>query len=53
VVFAGLDKIAFSSVYSSAADDSSDAVFVEYPDVPMEQYVSWLYGVHGQRSGLQ
>jgi hypothetical protein len=43
VVFAGLDKITFASVYSSVAGDWSDAVFVEYPDAPIEQYPDMEY----------
>ncbi|XP_047054137.1 uncharacterized protein LOC124660371 [Lolium rigidum] len=38
VVFAGLDRHAFASVYSSASVDYPDTVFVHYPDAAMEQY---------------
>ncbi|XP_051199242.1 uncharacterized protein [Lolium perenne] len=38
VVFAGLDRHAFASVYSSVSGGWSDTVFVDYPDAAMEQY---------------
>ncbi|KAM0829788.1 hypothetical protein ACQ4PT_066655 [Festuca glaucescens] len=43
VVFAGLDKFAFASVYSSVSGDWSDTIFVEYPDAAMEQYPGMEY----------
>uniref|UniRef100_A0ACD6ADP9 Uncharacterized protein n=1 Tax=Avena sativa TaxID=4498 RepID=A0ACD6ADP9_AVESA len=43
VAFAGLNKLAFASVYSSVAGEWSDTIFAEYPDTAMEQYPGMEY----------